>query len=131
MSDAERDKGRLADAWKRADEMPLEARLCGTSFPLIGLCGAGCMDLRMPRPTRSIRFRRLLVESFGSGSYHDPSFANGGRADPLDLERVNMIVSERITSGSSIMPQKRNRRGRIIRGETGRFMAILIALLTI
>src|SRR5207253_7250985 len=31
----ERDKGRLTDAWKRADEMPLgSAALAGTSFPI-------------------------------------------------------------------------------------------------
>jgi len=133
----ERDKGRLRDAWKRADEMPLgSAALAGTSFPI---------DRKFV--AKELGFSRVTSNSIDSVSDRDflVEFAAAGALVMTHLSRLseelilwssvefNMIrLQNEFTSGSSIMPQKRNPDvAEIIRGETGRIYGNLIALLTI
>ena len=61
----ERDKGRLADAWKRADEMPLgSAALAGTSFPIDPRCSSpGSWVFRASRRTPSTPFPTAIFWS--------------------------------------------------------------------
>lgn len=133
----ERDKGRLEDAWKRGDEMPLgSAALAGTSFPIDRSFVA-----------KELGFTRLTANSIDSVSDRDflVEFVSACALIMTHLSRLseelimwsstefNMIrLQTEFTSGSSIMPQKRNPDvAEIIRGETGRIYGNLMALLTI
>jgi len=133
----ERDKGRLADARKRNDEMPLgSAALAGTSFPI---------DRHVV--AKSLGFARVTENSIDTVSDRDflVEFCSAAAITMMHLSRLaeeliiwsssefNMIrLQTEFTSGSSIMPQKRNPDvAEIIRGETGRMYGNLIALLTI
>jgi len=133
----ERDKGRLADAWKRADEMPLgSAALAGTSFPIDRAYVA-----------RLLGFTRVTSNSIDTVSDRDflVEFVSAAALVITHLSRLaeelvlwsssefNMVrLQNEFTSGSSIMPQKRNPDvAEIIRGESGRIYGNLIALLTI
>ncbi len=133
----ERDKGRLADCRKRADEMPLgSAALAGTSFPIDRMFVA-----------RQLGFPRITANSIDTVSDRDflVEFVSAAALVMTHLSRLaeeliiwsstefNMIrLQAEFTSGSSIMPQKRNPDvAEIIRGETGRIYGNLVALLTI
>lgn len=133
----ERDKGRLADCRKRADEMPLgSAALAGTSFPIDRAFVA-----------RQLGFPRITANSIDTVSDRDflVEFVSAAALVMTHLSRLaeeliiwsstefNMIrLQTEFTSGSSIMPQKRNPDvAEIIRGETGRIYGNLVALLTI
>ncbi len=133
----ERDKGRLTDCRRRADEMPLgSAALAGTSFPI---------DRRFL--AKQMGFARITANSIDTVSDRDflVEFCSSASLVMMHLSRLaeelilwsstefNMIrLQTEFTSGSSIMPQKRNPDvAEIIRGETGRIYGNLIALLTI
>jgi argininosuccinate lyase len=133
----ERDKGRLADGRKRADEMPLgSAALAGTSFPV---------DRNFL--AKQLGFSRITANSIDTVSDRDflVEFVSAAALVMTHLSRLaeeliiwsstefNMIcLQTEFTSGSSIMPQKRNPDvAEIIRGETGRIYGNLVALLTI
>src|ERR1035437_9096519 len=61
----ERDKGRVADAWKRADEMPLgSAALAGTSFRVDRGYVAKLLDFNRvtPNSVGTVADRDFLVE---------------------------------------------------------------------
>lgn len=133
----QRDRERLDDAAKRADEMPLgSAALAGTSFPI---------DRRFV--AKQLGFKRITQNSIDSVSDRDflVEFVGAAALIMTHLSRLseelilwsspefNMIrLQTEFTSGSSIMPQKRNPDvAEIIRGETGRIYGNLIALLTI
>jgi len=133
----ERDKGRLADALKRADEMPLgSAALAGTSFPidrayvakLLGFAGV------TPNSIDTVSDRDFLVEFVSAAALIMTHLSR--LSEELILwssSEFNMIqLQNEFTSGSSIMPQKRNPDvAEIIRGESGRIYGNLVALLTI
>jgi argininosuccinate lyase len=133
----ERDKGRLADARKRTNEMPLgSAALAGTSFKI---------DRQFV--ARKLGFARVTQNSIDTVSDRD-FIVEFVAAAALIMTHLSRLAEELIiwsssefnfirleaefTSGSSIMPQKRNPDvAEIMRGETGRIYGNLIALLTI
>lgn len=133
----ERDKGRLRDNWKRADELPLgSAALAGTSFPIDREYVARLLNFSRVTPNSidTVSDRDFLVE-FGSAAALVMTHLSR-LAEELILwssSEFNMIrLQNEFTSGSSIMPQKRNPDvAEIIRGETGRIYGNLVALLTI
>jgi argininosuccinate lyase len=133
----ERDKGRFRDLRRRNDEMPLgSAALAGTSFPI---------DRKWV--AKELGFARVTANSIDTVSDRDflVEFCSAAAITMMHLSRLaeelilwsssefNMIrLQTEFTSGSSIMPQKRNPDvAEIIRGETGRVYGSLIALLTI
>src|SRR6202142_193051 len=133
----ERDKGRLSDAWKRADELPLgSAALAGTSFPIDRAYVA-----------KLLGFGRVTSNSIDTVSDRDflVEFVSAAALTMTHLSRLseelilwsssefNIIrLQNEFTSGSSIMPQKRNPDvAEIIRGEAGGIYGNLVALLTI
>jgi argininosuccinate lyase len=133
----ERDKGRFQDCLKRGNEMPLgSAALAGTSFPI---------DRRFV--AKQLGFKEITANSIDTVSDRDflVEFCSAAAMAMMHLSRLaeelilwsssefNMIrLQNEFTSGSSIMPQKRNPDvAEIIRGETGRIYGNLIALLTI
>ena len=110
---AERDKGRFADCLKRLDECPLgAAALAGTSYPIDRFMTSSILGFKKPMANSldAVSSRDLLLETM---SIIAITAINLSRfAEELVLwssTEFNYIkLSDKFTSGSSIMPQKRN-----------------------
>jgi len=133
----ERDHGRLADAYKRADISPLGAgAMAGTTFPIdreftakeLGFAAvySNSMD--------AVSDRDFILEFLASASICQMHLSR------LCEELVNWSSTEfgfvemddSFSTGSSIMPQKKNPDvAELVRGKTGRIYGDLIALLTV
>ena len=132
-----RDRGRLADARRRLNECPLgAAALAGTSFPIDRLMTATALGFDRPTANSldSVSDRDFALEFLGALSIcamHLSRFAEEiviWCSAPYRL----IILSDAFTTGSSIMPQKRNPdAAELTRGKTGRIYGALIALLTV
>ena len=131
-----RDRGRFADARKRLNECPLgAAALAGTSFPI---------DRR--RTAEALGFDRPTANGLDSVSDRDfaMEFLAAGAILAVHLSRFAeeivlwcspgfgfIQLSDAFTTGSSIMPQKRNPdAAELVRGKAGRVIGSLIALTT-
>jgi len=133
----ERDYGRLEDADRRADECPLGAcALAGTGLPVDRESTAKALGFA--RPTRnsmdSVADRDALVE-----------FASATATMQMHLSRFCeeivlwasaefgfVSVDQSCSTGSSVMPQKRNPDpAELIRGKAGRAYGDLVGLLVI
>ncbi len=132
-----RDRGRLADARRRLNESPLgSAALAGTSFPI---------DREMT--ARALGFDRPTANSLDGVSDRDfalETLAAAGIA-AMHLSRLAeeiviwmtpqfgfVRLSDRFTTGSSIMPQKRNPdAAELTRAKTGRIAAAFQSLLMV
>jgi argininosuccinate lyase len=129
-----RDRGRFADARARMNECPLgAAALAGTSFPI---------DRRMT--ARDLGFDRPMANSLDAVSDRDfaleflaAAAIAAGHLSRLaeemvifSTERFGFIrLSDAFSTGSSIMPQKRNPDGaELVRAKTGRVIGALTAL---
>jgi argininosuccinate lyase len=132
-----RDRGRLADTRTRLNECPLgSAALAGTSFPI---------DRTMT--ARTLGFDRPTANSLDAVSDRDFAleFLAAAAICAMHLSRLaeEIIVwcsapfgfvrlSDAFTTGSSIMPQKRNPdAAELARAKTGRVTGALVALLTV
>src|SRR6202163_603344 len=134
---AARDRGRLADARRRANESPLgAAALAGTSFPIDRAMTA--RELGFDRPAANsldaVSDRDFVLETLSAAAIaavHLSRFAEEIVlwCSPL----VGLIsLSDRFTTGSSIMPQKRNPdAAELVRAKTGRIVGALDALLIV
>jgi len=134
---AARDRGRFADARKRMNESPLgAAALAGTSFRLDR--GMTAKALGFDRPAANsldaVSDRDFVMEALAAASItavHLSRFAEEIVlwCSPL----VGFIaLSDKFTTGSSIMPQKRNPdAAELVRAKTGRIVGALLALLTV
>lgn len=132
-----RDRSRLQDARKRMNECPLgAAALAGTSFPIDRKMTAKSLDFDRPTANSidSVSDRDFAIEflSFASiTSMHLSRFA-----EEIVLwasAEFNFIkLSDAFTTGSSIMPQKRNPdAAELIRAKSGRIYGSLVTLLTV
>ena len=132
-----RDRGRLADARRRLNECPLgSAALAGTSFPI---------DRDMT--ARELGFDRPTANSLDAVSDRDfvLEFLAAGAILALHLSRLAeeivlwvsdgfrfVSLSDAFTTGSSIMPQKRNPdAAELVRAKTGRVVGALNALMLV
>ena len=135
---AARDRGRFADARKRANESPLgAAALAGTAFPLDRAMTAKALGFRrgrwrirsMPSPIATSCWRRCRRRAITA--VHLSRFAEEIVlwCSPL----VGFVsLSDKFTTGSSIMPQKRNPdAAELVRAKTGRIVGALQALLIV
>ena len=131
-----RDRDRLADALKRTNVMPLgSAALAGTNFPIDRHHTAKLLGF--PAVTHNsmdaVSDRDFIVEFCSAASIlmmHLSRFC-----EEIILwstsECALMELSDAFTTGSSIMPQKKNPdAAELIRGKTGRIYGNLIGLLT-
>ncbi len=133
----DRDRGRLADARRRLNECPLgAAALAGTSFPI-----------DRHRPAAALGFDRPTANSLDAVSDRDfalefLSARRSARSTSHAWRRRVVIwcsapfgfvrLSDAFTTGSSIMPQKRNPdAAELARAKTGRIVGALVALLTV
>ena len=132
-----RDRGRLADARRRLNECPLgSAALAGTSFPIDR--DATAAALGFDRPTANsldaVSDRDFALEFLSAAAIcavHVSRLAEEvviWCSAPFGFVRL----SDAFTTGSSIMPQKRNPdAAELARAKTGRIMGALVALLTV
>jgi argininosuccinate lyase len=132
-----RDRGRFADAAKRLNESPLgAAALAGTSFPIDR--DSVARDLGFARPTANsldaVSDRDFALETLAAASIAAMHLSR------LAEEVVNWTspqwgfarLSDKFTTGSSIMPQKRNPdAAELVRAKTGRIAAAFQSLLMV
>src|SRR5881394_60741 len=134
---AARDRGRFADARKRLNESPLgAAALAGTSFKLDRAMTA--KQLKFDRPMANsldaVSDRDFVLETLSAAaiaSVHLSRFAEEIVIWTSPL--VGLVrLSDKYTTGSSIMPQKRNPdAAELVRAKTGRIVGALTALLVV
>jgi argininosuccinate lyase len=132
-----RDRGRLADCRARLNESPLgAAALAGTGFPI---------DREMT--ARALGFDRPAANSLDAVSDRDFAleFLAALAICAMHLSRLAeeiaiwssapfgfVRLSDAFTTGSSIMPQKRNPdAAELVRAKSGRVLGALVALLTV
>ena len=123
---AARDRGRLADARKRLNESPLgAAALAGTSFPIDRDATAKALgfDRPMANSLDAVSDRDFVLETLSAAaiaSVHLSRFAEEIVIWTSPL--VGLVrLSDNFTTGSSIMPQKRNPdAAELVRAKTGR-----------
>jgi argininosuccinate lyase len=134
---AARDRGRFSDARKRLNESPLgAAALAGTSFPIDRHATATALgfDRPMANSLDAVSDRDFVLESLSAASIaavHLSRFAEEIVIWTSPL--VGMLrLSDKFTTGSSIMPQKRNPdAAELVRAKTGRVVGALTALLIV
>jgi argininosuccinate lyase len=132
-----RDRGRLADCRARLNECPLgAAALAGTSFPVDREMTA--RDLGFARPAANsldaVSDRDFALEFLAAAAIagtHLSRFAEElviWTSEPYRFVRL----SDAFTTGSSIMPQKRNPdAAELVRAKSGRLLGAFAALLTV
>ncbi len=134
---AARDRGRFSDARKRLNESPLgAAALAGTSFPIDRYATASALgfDRPMANSLDAVSDRDFVLEVLSAASIaavHLSRFAEEIVIWTSPL--VGLIrLSDKFTTGSSIMPQKRNPdAAELVRAKTGRVIGALNGLLIV
>ncbi|MCZ4339509.1 argininosuccinate lyase [Shewanella colwelliana] len=132
----ERDISRLEDALKRADTCPLgTGALAGTAYPMDRHALAQSLGFSAPtlNSLDTVSDRDHVIELCSDASIsmmhlsrmaEDLIFFNSGEAGFIELD-------DQVTSGSSLMPQKKNPDAlELIRGKTGRVYGSLVGILT-
>src|SRR5580693_4537171 len=134
---AARDRGRFADARRRGNECPLgAAALAGTSFPLDRAMTAKALGFDRPAANSldAVSDRDFVLETLAAAalaSVHLSRFA-----EEIVIWTSPLVgflkLSDKFTTGSSIMPQKRNPdAAELVRAKTGRIIGALDALLIV
>jgi argininosuccinate lyase len=132
-----RDRGRFEDARKRLNESPLgAAALAGTSVPIER--DATSHPLGFVRPMRNsmdaISARDFALEYLAACSISAVHLSRlAGELVQWSTPMFGFVkLSDAFTTGSSIMPQKRNPdAAELIRGKTGRVLGDFVALATV
>ncbi|TXN58700.1 argininosuccinate lyase [Methylobacterium sp. WL6] len=132
-----RDRGRFRDARARLNECPLgAAALAGTSFPIDRHATAAALGFDRPTANSldSVADRDFALESLSAASIcaiHLSRFAEElvvWTSAQFDFVKL----SDGYTTGSSIMPQKRNPdAAELVRAKSGRIVGALMGLLTV
>ncbi len=132
-----RDRGRLADARRRLNECPLgAAALAGTSFPIDRDMTAGALafDRPMANSLDAVSARDFVLEVLAAlaiGAMHLSRLAEEmvlWASPQFGFVRL----SDAYTTGSSIMPQKRNPdAAELVRGKAGRISAAFQSLFVV
>src|ERR1700722_600722 len=134
---AARDRGRVADARARLNESPLGAgALAGTSFPIDRAMTAKALGFTRPMANSldAVADRDFVLETLSACSIcavHLSRFAEEIVIWSSSL--VGLIrLSDKFTTGSSMMPQKRNPdAAELVRAKAGRIMGSLAGLMMV
>ena len=129
-----RDRGRFADCRRRLNECPLgAAALAGTAFPIDRRATAA--ELGFDRPAANsldaVSDRDFAMEALAAASISAVHLSRFAEEIVLwCAPQFGFIrLSDRFTTGSSIMPQKRNPdAAELVRAKTGRVFGALTAL---
>jgi argininosuccinate lyase len=132
-----RDRARLQDCRTRVNEMPLgAAALAGTSFPIDRLATAKALDFNNPMANSmdAVSARDFALEFMADAGILGVHLSR--LAEEITLwasPAFNFIkLSEAFTTGSSIMPQKRNPdAAELVRAKTGRLLGSFTTLFVV
>jgi argininosuccinate lyase len=132
-----RDRGRFADCRARLNECPLgSAALAGTSFPLDRAATAAALGFDRPTANSidAVSDRDFALEFLGAASIAGMHLSRLAEeiviwvSEPFRFIRL----SDAFTTGSSIMPQKRNPdAAELVRAKAGRLLGALTGLLVV
>jgi len=130
-----RDRGRLADGRARLNECPLgAAALAGTSFPIDRAATAAALGFDRPAANSidAVSDRDFALEFLAAGAILAVHLSR--LAEEIVIwctDRFAFVaLSDAFSTGSSIMPQKRNPdAAELVRGKCGRVIGSLNALL--
>jgi argininosuccinate lyase len=134
---AARDRGRFADARRRLNESPLgAAALAGTSFPIDRDMTAKALgfDRPMVNSLDAVSDRDFVLETLSAAAIAATHLSRFAEEIVIWTSPLVGLVrlSDKFTTGSSIMPQKRNPdAAELVRAKTGRIVGALIGLLTV
>lgn len=134
---AQRDRGRFADARKRLNESPLGcAALAGTAFPINRDMTARALgfDRPMANSLDGVAARDFALEVLGAAAICAVNLSRFAEEIVLWCTRRFQFatLSDAWSTGSSIMPQKRNPdAAELVRAKPGRIIGSLTGLLTV
>jgi argininosuccinate lyase len=134
---AARDRGRFADARKRLNESPLgAAALAGTSFRLDRAMTAKTLgfDRAAANSLDAVSDRDFVLETLAAASIAAVHLSRFAEEIVIWCSPLSGLaaLSDKFTTGSSIMPQKRNPdAAELVRAKTGRVVGALTALLVV
>eukprot|EP00873_Tetraselmis_striata_P031572 jgi/Tetstr1/451836/TSEL_038872.t1 len=133
----ERDKGRLLDARARLNESPLgAAALAGTSFPIDREMTAEALgfDRPMANSLDAVSDRDFILETLSAASICAMHLSRLSEELVIwsSAQFAFVRLSDKFSTGSSIMPQKRNPdAAELIRAKVGRIFAAFTSLLIV
>ena len=134
---AARDRGRFHDARARLNESPLgAAALAGTSFPIDRDATAHALGFERPMANSldAVSDRDFVLESLSAASIASVHLSRFAEEIVIWTSPLVGLVrlSDKFTTGSSIMPQKRNPdAAELVRAKTGRIIGAVTALLIV
>ena len=132
-----RDRGRFSDARKRLNESPLgAAALAGTPHPIDRHQTASLLGFARPMPNAmdAVSARDFAIEFLAAAAICATHLSRLAEEIVIwSTDRFGFIsLSDAFTTGSSIMPQKRNPdAAELVRAKPGRIIGDLLALLTV
>jgi argininosuccinate lyase len=132
-----RDEGRFKDARRRLNECPLgSAALAGTSFPIDRDMTAKALGFDRPTANSldSVADRDFALEALSAAAIAATHLSRFAEEIVLwTTPQFGFVkLSDAFSTGSSIMPQKRNPdAAELVRGKTGRIVGALVGLLTV
>ena len=132
-----RDRGRFADARRRLNECPLgAAALAGTSFPIDRQMTADALDFDKPSANSldAVSDRDFVLETLAAAAITAMHLSR--LAEEIVLWATHQFgfirLSDKFTTGSSIMPQKRNPdAAELTRAKVGRVAGAFQSLLMV
>jgi len=132
-----RDRGRLGDCLTRLNECPLgAAALAGTSFPIDRQASAAALGFDRPAANSidAVSDRDFALEALSTAAIAATHLSR--LAEELVIwssaQFAFIRLSDGFSTGSSIMPQKRNPdAAELVRAKTGRIIGALVALLMV
>jgi argininosuccinate lyase len=134
---AARDRTRFADARKRLNESPLGAgALAGTSFPIDRDATAKALGFERPAANSldAVSDRDFVLETLAAAAITSVHLSRLAEEIVIWCSPLTGLVklSDKFTTGSSMMPQKRNPdAAELVRAKTGRVIGALNALLVV
>ena len=134
---AARDRGRFADARKRGNFSPLgAAALAGTAFPLDRAMTAKALGFQAPMANSldAVSDRDFVLEALAAAAITAVHLSRFAEEIVIWCSPIVGFISlsDRFTTGSSIMPQKRNPdAAELVRAKSGRIVGALGALLIV
>ena len=132
-----RDRGRFSDARKRLNESPLgAAALAGTPHPIDRHQTASLLGFARPMPNAmdAVSARDFAIEFLATAAICATHLSRLAEEIVIwSTDRFGFVsLSDAFTTGSSIMPQKRNPdAAELVRAKPGRIIGDLLALLTV
>jgi argininosuccinate lyase len=134
---AARDRGRFGDARRRLNESPLgSGALAGTSFPLDRAMAAKALGFERPAANSldAVSDRDFVLETLAAAAIASVHLSR--LAEEIVLWTSPLVglvkLSDKFTTGSSMMPQKRNPdAAELVRAKAGRVIGALNALLIV